>query len=140
MTITKAKLITDIVALSKVHHNIHIDWLKLPDYENGEVDRLEIGGEMAHDFARAWEHNMISDTGNRNLCQCEYKWPNGACYNHDIWRVYSTGRGGATLYWEKYWKDNLSFKYDDYELEKMSMQDLRKVKSKKRITGISRRH
>ena len=55
---------------------------------------------------------------------------NGACEKHDIYQVYSYGRSGATLYWEKYWKttgQSYSFKFDVDDLEEKTVQELRKI-------------
>lgn len=50
---------------------------------------------------------------------------NGACKKHDLWNVYQTGRSGATLYWDKYWNDDGRFNISEYDLEQMSMYDLK---------------
>jgi hypothetical protein len=53
-----------------------------------------------------------------------------ACKKHDLWHFYTTGRSGATLYWDKYWKDSnrgLSFGYEEYELEEMPVSELKDI-------------
>ena len=86
---------------------------------------------MVEDFASDWENQEASDCGNRNLCECEKKRADGACRQHDIYRVYTTGRSGATLYWEKYWNgSNLSlpFRWTGDELEDMDAAELATVR------------
>ena len=49
---------------------------------------------------------------------------NGACKKHDLWHVYSSGRSGATLYWDKYWKES-RMKCDEYDLQGSDIDTLK---------------
>jgi hypothetical protein len=55
----------------------------------------------------------------------------GACKKHDLYHLYSSGRSGATLYWDKYWTESNSrgcyFKYDSSELGEMDSQELKVI-------------
>ena len=55
----------------------------------------------------------------------------GACKKHDLWHVYTAGRSGATLYWDKYWKESnmrgVYFVQDEAELTERGISELRKI-------------
>ena len=52
---------------------------------------------------------------------------NGACRKHDLWHFYTRGRNSSTLYWDKYWNDDLVFTHAEYELEEMLVPELREI-------------
>lgn len=169
-------MIKTILDVSSIHHNISVNYSKLPDYdEEDNFDWQDIAGFMIEDFADNWKYEKINDSGNRNLCGCSskrickkedfdknngyegrsyidllHRWvdykeakklgiidkklpiimENGACQEHDLWNVYTYGRMGATLYWDKYWKgenNGFSFKYEEYELEEMNVYEVKDI-------------
>ena len=141
----KTKLIGNIIQESKIHHNISMSWNKMPDYSEEDLkagfDWQDEAQFMIDDFVEEWEERPENDCGNRNLCGCNseknknHKPENikkdGACKVHDLWHIYSYGRMGATLYWDKYWKGKNSgfgFKYDADELEEKNIEEGKKVK------------
>ena len=148
----KKKLIEKIITASKIHHNITTSGMKLPDAPEGAPDDLfwNACGLLVSDFASNWMYEKRNDSGNRNLCGCnatkkgeERKADNsnvnhpenilssGACKVHDLYHVYQHGRMGATLYWEKYWKESntrgVYFRYEEYELEEMEEYELKNI-------------
>ena len=174
----KQKIIEAIQDESKIHHNISINWSKMPDYTEADNFRWEeISSYMQYDFMEMWQQEEMNDTGNRNLCGCNKiictkndfkkdngfngrhyidrisKWINlkeakemklldkrtsetndfttdGACKKHDLWHIYSAGRSGATLYWNKYWDSMNSgffFRLEDYKLEEKPVDKLKDI-------------
>src|SRR3990167_3148937 len=140
----KTKLIGNIIQESKIHHNISMSWNKMPDYSEEDLkagfDWQDEAQFMIDDFVEEWEERPENDCGNRNLCGCNseknknHKPENikkdGACKVHDLWHIYSYGRMGATLYWDKYWKGKNSgfgFKYDADELEEKNIEELKRM-------------
>lgn len=54
----------------------------------------------------------------------------GACKEHDLYHVYSHGRSGATLYWDKYWKSTNSgfyFLLDEEDLKEKEDWELKEI-------------
>jgi hypothetical protein len=128
----KEKLIKQILEDSRIHHNIRISFAKMPSYtEEDNFDWSIVAGDLLEDFCYEWKFEEINDSGNRNLCKCDKKLSSGACGKCDLWHVYQYGRMGATLYWDKYWEENnargLYFKYDEYNLEEMEVEELEKI-------------
>ncbi len=68
---TKKQKIEAIRDMAKIHHNIRIDFNKMPKCTNEELDYLEIAGMLVEDFANNWKYEEINDKGNRNLCGCD---------------------------------------------------------------------
>lgn len=131
------KLIKAIKEESDIHHNIRINYNKLPDYneedyENG-FDIMLIAGEYLDMFKEDFEDIEITpmnDNHNRNLCDCKNKHL-GCCSGNGLkGKIWSTGRSGSTLYWDEYYKANHhleGFKYSDYELEEMEVIELEEI-------------
>lgn len=122
--------------MAKIHHNITTSSMKLPSPPKGlsyqgQSNAFNDACESAIDLfmceAMEWPQN---DSGNRNLQNCianKHKLNhNGACIKHDLWHFYTTGRSGATLYWNKYWDEN-RFKYEQYELEQMTLDEVKTI-------------
>ena len=68
---TKEKLIKDILSSADIHHNISINWSKMPDYT--ETDGFDWNNEaewLVNDFIDNMKYEKINDKGNRNLCGC----------------------------------------------------------------------
>ncbi len=133
---TKNKIIESIIEASKIHHNIRIDCNKMPGYtDEDNFDYNFVADELLEMFISDFELLPMNDCGNRNLCSCRKNNPknilkNGACKQHDLWHIYSHGRMGATLYWDKYWISNNSgfgFKYDEEELKEMGISELKTI-------------
>ena len=85
-------------------------------------------------------------TGNlKLLTHNSYYMANGACKKHDLWNIFTHGRMGATLFWDKYWKSTNSgfyFKKDwDDELKEMPVTELKTILKEieyfnKTVTGL----
>lgn len=133
----KEKLIAQILDAAEIHHNISTLSMKLPEAPEGAPADLFYNAcaEWIDTFAYEWEHNKRNDSGNRNLCGCRKDKPSnirtdGACKEHDIYRVYTSGRSRATMYWEKYWKESnrgVYFRYDGSELEEKEIYELETI-------------
>ena len=123
---TKEKLIKNIIDESKIHHNITISWGKMPQ-EDG-FDWQTVAGDMLDNFATEWEFEKMNDCGNRNLCECKNKVGDSICKKHDLWHVYTAGRSGATLYWDKYWTDKNTYSgFYEYDLQEKSVEELKEM-------------
>ncbi len=129
---TKKNLIKNIIEEANIHHNIKISFSKLPDHTDDDNFNWEDIAEYMLDF---WMDDMMyipeNDSGNRNLCGCKDKEGKRIipCKKHDFWHFYTYGRNGATLYWDKYWKEtnsSLYFHHDD-ELEDMDVEELKEI-------------
>ena len=130
MNKTKEKLVKDIFDVSKIHHNIYISWNKMPDYEEKDgFNWQDEAGFMMDDFISNFEWEKMNDSGNRNLCACENKTKDSICKKHDLYHIYSAGRSGASLYWDKYWNESngrgLYFTIDEDELKEKSVYELK---------------
>lgn len=150
----KPELIKAILNESKIHHNISTLSMKLPEAPEDAPDDMfwDVCGQLVDMFKEDWEDNEpMNDKGNRNLCGCRTKGhvanptlPNGACKKHDLWHVYTHGRMGATLYWDKYWdstNSGFSFKYDEDELSDIAYNELQTMLKElqhfnKAVTGL----
>lgn len=121
---TKKQLVEKILHEADIHHNITISWGKLPDYtEEDAFNPMDVAEYMLGDFKRGWEdweNNPTNDCGNRNIGRgCELK--------GEVW---TTGRSGATLYWDAYWNErrgSISFRYSEDELNEMKVPELRAI-------------
>jgi len=125
----KKDLVESILELSKIHHNIRINFSKLPDCtEEDEYDWQQDAEIVMDTFIEdVFMYDKRNDSGNRNLCGCK----NIPCEKHDFWHFYTYGRMGATFYWDKYWdstNSGLSFKYEEY-LEEMQVPELKDLLS-----------
>lgn len=99
----------------------------MPDYtEEDKFDYNFVSEYMMNSFVSNWEEEKMNDKGNRNLCRCENKIKDSICKKHDLWHIYSAGRMGATLYWDKYYNDG-RFNIDEYDLEQMPISELRTI-------------
>lgn len=131
MNKTKQKLIKDILSSADIHHNIKINWSKMPKEGVEGFDWNDEASFMILDFIENMKHEKINDKGNRNLCTCTNKNNLGACSKHDLWQFYQYGRSGATLYWTKYWDESNSrgfyFTTEEYDLEEMEISELKTV-------------
>ena len=122
----KDLLIEKILNDSNIHHNISINFSKLVDYTNQDIEngfsweeRAEI---MIEFFKTDFEDISLTpqnDCGNRNLGEdCELKG-----------KIWSGGRGGATLYWDAYWNEGGVFRYDVADLLEKDHDELRMIES-----------
>lgn len=95
---------------------------KIDNGDNGKTYSDEIGRWF--DYKEAKKNGWI-DKRSRNFTE------NGACIKHDLWHIYTHGRMGATLYWDKYWNESntrgIFFKYDEEELNEMDGMELKKI-------------
>jgi hypothetical protein len=127
----KNELINNILDRN-IHHNIRIDFGSMPEWDEEDVkngfDWALIAEYMINDFIYDFEVMPENDKGNRNLCGCKNKNEKGICKNHDLYHVYTSGRMGATLYWDKYYKEGGRIKFEDYELEEMKVLELQEIK------------
>lgn len=138
---TKKKLIAAILEDSKIWHNITTLHLKLPDAPENAPDDMfwNTCGMLVVDFVANWAYEPRNDSGNRNLCGCNWEKHNnynpknilssGACKEHDLWHIYTHGRSGATLYWTKYWNSTnsgFSFKPED-DLDEKTIPELKEM-------------
>jgi hypothetical protein len=133
---TQSKMILQIMEMSKIHHNITTHGLKLPNPPKGLSDEGQ--SNAFNDACESWIDLFITeamewpsnDSGNRNLNNCIAEKhrlnEKGACIKHDLWHFYTTGRSGATLYWDKYWDEN-KFKCEQYELEQMTLDEVKTI-------------
>ena len=126
----KNEIITDILDNSNIHHNVHTDYNKIPQYK-GDYEEVQtryesidyLAGDLINMFKEDFEdykQTPLNDSGNRNLSpNCEIKG-----------KIYTYGRMGATLYWDKYWQGENSgfgFIYDQDDLEEMTMDELKVI-------------
>lgn len=149
---TKTELIARILDNSRIHHNISTLGLKLPDAPDGIPDDtfFSVCSQLVSDFCDNWLFEPRNDSGNRNICGCnatkegekhlsddsnvnrpENMTATRACKKHDFWHCYTTGRMGATLYWDKFWSESQGsyhgFKYDADELKEKRMSELLEI-------------
>lgn len=125
---SKKDLINDILSRN-IHHNIRINFAKMPDYteedqKNG-FDADLIAGDYVEFFKQEFEDIDLTpenDNGNRNLHE---NWQKKDSLKGQVW---TAGRMGATLYWDAYYNEHGRFsRYQDYELEDLSVYELKQI-------------
>lgn len=125
---SKKDLINDILSRN-IHHNIRINFAKMPDcteedQKNG-FDIELIASDFLEFFKQEFEDIDMTpqnDNGNRNLHE---NWQKKDSLKGKVW---TAGRMGATLYWDAYYNEDGRFsRYQDYELEDLSVYELKQI-------------